>query len=65
MSEEGGFGIIAAEKFFGVVLLIVGALATHFTLTSGSILGAYTWFFCFLAIVLIALGVFLITAKVE
>jgi len=65
MSEEGGFGITAAEKFFGIILLIVGALATHFTLSSGSTLGVYTWFFGFLAVVLLALGVFLIIAKVE
>ncbi|MEM2249485.1 MAG: hypothetical protein QXH40_06645 [Candidatus Bathyarchaeia archaeon] len=65
MSEEGGFGITAAEKFFGLILVIVGALATHFTLTSSSTLGVYTWFFGFLAIILLALGVFLIIAKAE
>ncbi|MEM3565914.1 MAG: hypothetical protein QXK47_06070 [Candidatus Bathyarchaeia archaeon] len=65
MSEEGGFGITAAEKFFGIILVIVGALATHFTLTSSNALGVYTWFFGFLAMVLLALGVFLIIAKAE
>jgi len=65
MSEEGGFGITAAEKFFGLILIIVGALATHFTLTSSDVLSVYTWFFGFLGIVLLALGIFLIIAKAE
>jgi hypothetical protein len=65
MSEEGGFGIAAAEKFFGLILVIVGALATYYTLTSNETLGVYTGFFSFLSIVLLALGIFLIIAKAE
>ncbi len=65
MSEEGGFGITAAEKFFGLILIIVGALATYFTLTSTQALGVYTGFFGFLSFVLLALGLFLIIAKAE
>jgi hypothetical protein len=65
MSEEAGIGITVAEKFFGVILIIVGALATYFTFTSSQALGLYTGFFGFLSIVLIALGLFLITAKAE
>jgi preprotein translocase subunit SecY len=65
MSEEGGFGITAAEKFFGLILIIVGALATYFTLTSSDVLSVYTGFFGFLSIVLLALGIFLIIAKAE
>jgi hypothetical protein len=65
MSEEGGFGITAAEKFFGLILIIVGALATYFTLTSTQALGAYTGFFGFLSIIILAVGLFLIIAKAE
>ncbi|MEM2911327.1 MAG: hypothetical protein QW146_02330 [Candidatus Bathyarchaeia archaeon] len=65
MSEEGGFGITVAEKFFGLLLLIVGAVATYFTLTSSQALGAYTGFFSFLSLILLALGLFLIIAKTE
>lgn len=65
MSEEGGFGIVAAEKFFGLLLLIVGALATYFTFTSSQALGAYTGFFGVLSLILLALGLFLIIAKTE
>jgi len=65
MSEGGGFGLTLAEKFFGFILLIVGALATYFTFTSPQALGAFTGFFGVLSIILLALGVFLITAKTE
>lgn len=65
MSEEGGLGITAAEKFFGIILVIVGALATYFTLISSNTLGIYTWFFGFLAMILLALGIFLIIVKAE
>ena len=35
MSEEGGgFGIALAEKFFGFIIIIIGALATYYTFTS-------------------------------
>ena len=65
MSEEGGFGITAAEKFFGIILVIVGILATYFTFTSSNVLSIYTGFFGFLSIFLLALGIFLIIAKAE
>jgi len=65
MSEEGGFGIAAAEKFFGLLLLIVGALATYFTFTSSQALGAYTGLFGVLSLILLALGLFLLIAKTE
>jgi uncharacterized membrane protein HdeD (DUF308 family) len=65
MSEEGGFGITAAEKFFGLILLIVGALALYFTLTSTQALSIYTGFFGFLSLVILAVGLFLIITKAE
>ncbi len=65
MSEEGGFGLTIAEKFFGLILLIVGALATYYTFTSAQALDVYTGFFGFLSAILIALGLILITAKTE
>jgi len=65
MSEKGGFGVALAEKFFGLLLLIVGALATYFTFTSSQNLGVYTGLFGFLGIILLALGLFLIVAKTE
>jgi len=66
MSEEGGgFGITLAEKFFGFIIIIIGAMATYYTFTSTEALGGFTGFFGVLSIFLLALGVFLIIAKTE
>jgi hypothetical protein len=65
MSEEGGFGYSLAERFFGLILVIVGALAAYFTFTSSSALQAFTGFFGFLSLILLVLGLVLITAKTE
>jgi hypothetical protein len=65
MSEEGGFGITLAEKFFGFIIIIIGAMATYYTFTSTQALGDFTGFFGFLSIFLLAIGVFLIIAKTE
>ncbi|MGB9740589.1 MAG: hypothetical protein ACP5IM_02010 [Candidatus Bathyarchaeia archaeon] len=65
MSEEGGFGLTLAEKFFGLILLIVGVLASYYTFTSIADLGSYIWIFGFLSIFMLALGLFLIIAKTE
>jgi hypothetical protein len=66
MSEEGGgFGITLAEKFFGFIIIIIGAMATYYTFTSTSALGDFTGFFGFLSIFLLAIGVFLIITKTE
>lgn len=65
MSEEGGFGLNLAERFFGLLLLIIGAFAMYYTFTSMEALGAFTAFFGFLSIVPLVLGLVLITAKTE
>jgi hypothetical protein len=65
MSEEGGFGITLAEKFFGFIIIIIGVMATYYTFTSTEALGGFTGFFGFLSIFLLAIGVFLIIAKTE
>jgi hypothetical protein len=66
MSEEGGgFGITLAEKFFGLIIIIVGAMAMYYTFTSTDALNNYVGFFGFLSIFLLAIGVFLVIAKTE
>jgi preprotein translocase subunit SecY len=65
MSEEGSTGITIAEKFFGLLLVIIGALAMYFTFESSQVLVAFTGFFAFLSIILLVLGILLITAKTE
>jgi hypothetical protein len=63
MSEEGGFGIGLAEKFFGMITFVVGLLALYYTVTSASVLGAFTGFFSFLCLVLVVVGLVLMIAK--
>ncbi|MBE0519690.1 hypothetical protein IBX35_01425 [Candidatus Bathyarchaeota archaeon] len=65
MSEEGGFGLVVAEKFFGLILIVVGALSTYYTFTSTQALRDYTAFFGFLSVIVLALGVILVIAKIE
>ena len=64
-SEEAEFGLLLAEKFFGLILLIVGALAIYFTFTSTTVLGIFSSLFGFLGFVILLSGLFLIIAKVE
>jgi hypothetical protein len=64
-SEEGGFGLTAAEKFFGFLLLIIGAVATYYTFTSSQALGGATGIFGFLSIGLLLLGLALMIVKTE
>jgi hypothetical protein len=63
MSEEGSFWIRIAEKFFGLILIIIGALFVYFTATSATVLGVFTGIFIFLSIVFLAAGVFLLVAS--
>ena len=65
MSEEGSFGLGMAEKFFGLIILVVGVLTLYNTLTSAAALGSFTGFFGFLSVVLVILGLVLMTAKLE
>ncbi|MDH7563657.1 MAG: hypothetical protein QHH24_02060 [Candidatus Bathyarchaeota archaeon] len=65
MSEEGSIGASMVEKFFGLILLITGAIAMYYTLTSATVLKIFTGFFGVLSLILIILGLFLIIAKTE
>jgi hypothetical protein len=65
MSNEEGdtFWISLAEKFFGLILLIIGSILLYFTATSTTQLGAFTAFFGFLGIIVIAIGLILLLVK--
>lgn len=65
MSDDTGFGMNVAEKFFGLIILLTGALTLYYTLTSNSELMSYTGLFGFLSMVLVVIGLVLILAKVE
>jgi hypothetical protein len=63
MSEEETYWVSLAEKFSGLLLTIIGALFLYFTVTSTTNLGAFTPFFGFLGIVLLAIGLFLLLVR--
>ncbi len=63
MSEGDTFWVSLAEKFFGLLLTIIGALFLYFTLTSTVALGGFTGLFGFLGIVVMLIGLFLLIVK--
>ena len=64
MSEEGDtFWISLAEKFFGLILLVIGSILLYFTATSTTALGAFSAFFGFLSIIVLAVGLILLLVK--
>ncbi len=65
MSDESGFGMNVAAKFFGFIILLTGALALYFTVTSADVLLIYTGLFSFLSGILIVVGLVLLVAKTE
>lgn len=65
MSEEGSFGLSMAERFFGLIVLIIGIITLYYTLESAGTLLMFTGFFGFLCVVLVILGIVLITVKTE
>ncbi len=64
-SGEAGFGLIVAEKFFGLLLLVVGALATYYSWLSANALRDYSGFFGLLGVIILLLGIFLLIARPE
>jgi len=63
MSEGDTFWVSLAEKFFGLLLTVIGALFLYFTLTSATALGGFTGFFSFLGIVVLVVGLFLLLVR--
>jgi hypothetical protein len=63
MSEGDTFWLSLAEKFFGLLLTIIGALFLYFTLTSTTALSGFTGLFGFLSIVVLLIGLFLLVVR--
>jgi hypothetical protein len=63
MSEGDTFWLSLAEKFFGLLLTIIGALFLYFTLSSTAALGVFTGFFGFLSVVVLIIGLFLLLVR--
>jgi hypothetical protein len=64
MSEQGDtFWVSLAEKFFGLILIIIGALMLYYTATSSDVIGTFTLFFGILSVILLIIGIFLLLVK--
>jgi hypothetical protein len=65
MSDETGFGINVAEKFFGLIVLVTGLLTLYYTLSSASVLMVFTGLFSGISLILVIIGLILLIAKTE
>ena len=67
MSEEKPIGLTIAEKFLGLLVILIGALTINFTYNDPpeDVVAPFSGIFIAAGIVLIAIGVFLILAKTE
>ena len=66
MSEEGDtFWASLAEKFFGLIIIIVGGVLLYLTATStgSSELGSFSLFFGVLGVILLAIGLFMMLVR--
>ena len=65
--EEKPMGLTIAEKFFGLLVILIGAITVYLTYTNppGSIVAPFSGIFIAAGIALIAIGIFLVLAKTE
>jgi hypothetical protein len=63
--ETETFWVTIAEKFFGLILIIIGALMLYYTTTSTNVLGMASLLFGLLSIVLLVIGIFLLLIRSE
>ncbi len=67
MSEEKPMGLTIAEKFFGLIVILIGAITINATYNDPpeGIVARFSGIFIAGGIALIAIGVFLVLAKTE
>jgi len=66
MSEEGDtFWVSLAEKFFGLIVIIIGGVLLYLTATTtgSSGLGAFSAFFGVLSVILLVIGLFMMIVR--
>jgi hypothetical protein len=66
MSEEGDtFWVSLAEKFFGLIVVVMGAILLYFTATSTGPdgLGGFSVFFGVVSFILLGIGLFLLLVR--
>jgi len=67
MSEEKPIGLTIAEKFFGLLVLLIGAVTVYVAYTNppGDIVAPFSGIFIAAGLALVTTGIFLILAKTE
>ncbi|KPV64478.1 MAG: hypothetical protein AOA66_0169 [Candidatus Bathyarchaeota archaeon BA2] len=67
MSEEKPIGLAIAEKFFGLILVLIGAITAYITYNNppGDIVAPFSSIFIAGSFIIIAIGTLLILAKAE
>ncbi len=64
MSEQGDtFWVSLAEKFFGLIIIVIGGVLLYLTATSTGGLGAFSLFFGVLSVILLAIGLFMLLVR--
>jgi hypothetical protein len=64
MSSEGvSFWLGLAEKFFGLILIVLSIVMIYLTATSVAVLGAFTALFAFLGVAVLVAGALLVIFK--
>lgn len=63
MSEQDTFWIKLAQRFFGLLLIVVGAILLYFTVTSTDQLLGFSVFFGLLSTVVLVVGIVLLISK--
>ncbi|NLB75811.1 MAG: hypothetical protein GX799_05010, partial [Crenarchaeota archaeon] len=58
MSEGDTFWVSFAERIFGLILIIIGAILFYLTVTTE--IGGFTLLFSVLSIILVIIGIFLL-----
>ena len=66
MSEDTPIGLAVAEKIFGLILIIIGAVVAYYStnITTGDI-SHFSGIFTAIGVVIVAVGIFLVITKTE
>ena len=66
MSEDVPIGLMVAEKIFGLILIIIGAVVAYNStnITTGDV-SNFAGIFTVIGVVILAAGIFLVVVKTE
>jgi hypothetical protein len=66
MSEDLPIGLTVAEKILGLILIIIGAIIAYYSVNvpTGDI-SRFSDIFTIISLVIVAIGIFLVIAKIE